>query len=165
MPMMNIDEKTNFDEQALVDQIPEGRVLTEPDVKNLAHLPLLTVFYLSMQKQVSSTPVTALELAAYLGLEVRVAEGLFEYLEKRGWVRAFKEDIPAYSLGRELNEITAKDLMEILGEFHEVLKREGLKPKILKTTESNEKYRKIYSELASEIIQLFGEEAANEMPV
>lgn len=163
--MIDITERIEIDEQALVDQIPEARVITEPDVKNLAHLPLLTIFYLSLQRQVSSTPVTALELAAYLGLEVKVVEGLLEYLEKKGLVRAFKEDIPAYSLGKELNEISAKDFMEILGEFHELLKQEGLKPKILQTNESNEKYRKIYSELASEILQLFGEESANQLPV
>jgi len=159
------EENTPLDEEILAEQIPDGHVVTEGEVKRLAHLPLLTLFYLSLQKQVSSTPVTALELAAYLGLDVRVAEGLLEFLDKRGMVRAFREDIPAYSLNLELNEITVKDMMEMLGEFQQQIKLAGGDVKVSDVRESNEKYRKIYSDLASEILTLFGEESANQLPV
>jgi DNA-binding IscR family transcriptional regulator len=140
-------------------------VLTEPQFKQLAHLPLLTVFYLFFQRQFSATPVTALELAAYLGIDVKIAEGALSFLDQVGIVRAFKNDLPAYSLGKELDQISVKDLVSLLAEFHELLKKEGGEPKALELEASNEKYRKIYSELASEILQLFGQESANQLPL
>lgn len=140
-------------------------VLTEAELRQLAHVPVLLLFYLLFQKQFSSTPVTALELAAYLGLDVKVTEGMLDYLQKQGMLRAFKDDMPAYSLGRELDRITMKDLIALLGEVHRLMKSTGttLQPRELEG--SDEKYRKLYSDLASEILQLFGEQSANQLPI
>jgi DNA-binding IscR family transcriptional regulator len=157
-------EKIAMDDRALAEQIPDPRVVTEPEVKKLAHLPLLTIFYLSLQKRVSATPVTALEVAAYLGLDVRVVEEIFTFLERRAIVGAFRKDIPAYSLAKELHEITAKDLIELLGEYQLLLKQKGQEISG-SDLEAEKKYRKIYSELASEILQLFGTESINQLPV
>lgn len=140
-------------------------ILTEPQFKKLAHLPLLTVFYFSLQRELSSTPVTALELAAYLDLDLKVTEALLAYLEKKGVVRSFRENIPAYCLNQELKEITAHDLIEMLGEYHHVLESSGVEPSHSERVASDGKYRKIYSDLASEMLQLFGEESANDLPV
>ncbi len=140
-------------------------VLTEPQFKQLAHLPLLTLFYLFFQRQFSTTPVTALELAAYLGIEVRVAEEVLQFLHHEGVVRIFKEGLAAYSLGKELDELTVKDLVVLLAKFHEVITKQGITLKPFEIKESNEKYRKIYAELASEILQLFGEASANQLPL
>lgn len=140
-------------------------ILTEPQFKRLAHLPLLTIFYLSLQRELSSTPVTALELAAYLDLEVKVTEDLLNYLEKKGVVRSFRKDIPAYCLSQDLREISAHDLIEMLAEYHHVLEKSGGEVSIGERIALDGKYRKIYSDLASEILQLFGEESANELPV
>jgi DNA-binding IscR family transcriptional regulator len=154
-----------MEDRALAEQIPDPRVVTEPEVKKLAHFPLLTVFYLSLQKRVSATPVTALEMAAYLGLDVRVVEQILSFLDRRGIVRAFRKDIPAYSLAKEFHEITAKDLIELLGEYQWLLKQNGSEISDPEMEASEKKYRKIYSELASEILQLFGEESINHLPV
>lgn len=140
-------------------------VLTEEEFKGLAHLPLWILFYLTLQKQVSSTPVTALELAAYLGIEVQVAEGLLSYMASMGLVRAFRDDLPAYSLAQDLGDISAKQMMEMVAELRNLFKQYDQVPPRTTARGSNEKYRKIYSELASEILQLFGEESANELPV
>jgi Predicted transcriptional regulator len=140
-------------------------ILTEAEMRELAHLPVLLLFYLLFQKQFSATPVTALELAAYLGLDVKVSEGLMDYLQQQGIVRAFKDDMPAYSLGRELDQITMKDLIALLGEIHRLMKKSGAKVKPVELSASNEKYRKLYSDLASEILQLFGEQSANQLPI
>ncbi|MCB1213873.1 MAG: hypothetical protein KDK66_00205 [Deltaproteobacteria bacterium] len=145
-------------------QVSDKHLLTEPEIRKLAHLPMLTVFYLSLQKQLSATPVTALELSAYLGVEVEITEGILSFLESRGIVRAFKKDMPAYLLTQDLSEINANDLMGLLGEFHEQFKLRGLDSED-SVQESNTKYRKIYSELASEILKLFGQESANQLPV
>ncbi len=139
--------------------------LTEPQLKRLAHIPLLTLFYLYFQKRVSSTPVTALELAAYLGVDVRLSEAVLLHLEQRGTVKLFKEGIPAYSLKKELEQVSLKDLLEIVGVIQQWVKKGGQEVAGPSAEESQEKYRKIYSELASEMLQLFGEEAVNKMPL
>jgi DNA-binding IscR family transcriptional regulator len=154
-----------MDDRALAAQIPDPRVVTEREVKKLAHLPLLTIFYLSLQRRVSATPVTALEMAAYLGMDVKVVEEILSFLERRGTVRAFRKDMPAYSLVKEFHEITAKDLIELLGEYQLLLKQSGAEVSGNEMGASEKKYRKIYSDLASEILQLFGEESINDLPV
>ncbi len=140
-------------------------VVTEPQLRKLAHLPLLTLFYLLFQRQFSSTPVTALELAAYLGLELKVVEGILYYLKKKEIVRPFKEDLAAYCLKKELDQISVKDMIEMVGEIQELLQRQGLEFSSSENPDSNEKYRKIYSDIASEMLQLFGTESMNKMPV
>lgn len=143
----------------------EEKIVTEAELKALAHLPMLTVFYLSLQRQVSSTPVTPLELSAYLGVEVKVAEGLLKFLHGRGIIHPFRQGMPAYTLSQDLNAISAKDMMEMLGEFRDLTKSQGGELSVDDQKESNQKYRKIYSELASEILQLFGEDSANQLPL
>ncbi len=145
--------------------LSEAQVLAEPEMRKLAHLPLLTVFYLGLQRQISSTPVTALELAAYLGLEVRVVEGLLAFLQKRGWVCSFSQELPAYSLTRDFDQLTVKDLLEMVAEIQRQLKNAGVRAQGLEARSDDERYRKLYSDLASEILQLFGRDAVNQMPV
>ncbi len=145
--------------------LSEAQVLAEPEMRKLAHLPLLTVFYLGLQRQISSTPVTALELAAYLGLEVRVVEGLLAFLQKRGWVCSFSQELPAYSLTRDFDQLTVKDLLEMVAEIQRQLKNVGVRAQGLEARSDDERYRKLYSDLASEILQLFGRDAVNQMPV
>lgn len=140
-------------------------ILTEPQFKELAHLPLLTLFYFSLQRKFSIAPVTALELAAYLGVEVKAAENVLEYLEKKEIVRTFKHEIPAYSLSKSLDQINVSEMVALLAKFHEVLKGKTKNQSEPTESESGEKYRKLYSELASEILQLFGERAANQLPL
>lgn len=142
----------------------DKHLLSEPEIRKLAHLPMLTIFYLSLQRQLSSTPVTALELSAYLGVDVEITEGILSFLEGRGIVRTFKKDMPAYLLAQDLSEINANDLMGLLAEFHDRLKLKGLNYEA-PDRDSNAKYREIYSQLASEILQLFGQESANQLPV
>jgi DNA-binding IscR family transcriptional regulator len=163
--LIRTPEKISIDDRALAEQIPDPRVVTEPEVKKLAHLPLLTIFYLSLQKRVSATPVTALEMAAYLGLDVKVVEQILSFLDGRGLVRAFRKDMPAYSLVKEFHEITAKDLIELLGEYQLLLKQSGQEITSTDADASEKKYRKIYSDLASEILQLFGQESINQLPL
>lgn len=163
--LIRSQEKIVVDDRALAEQIPDPRVVTEPEVKKLAHLPLLTVFYLSLQKRVSATPVTALEMAAYLSMDVKVVEEILSFLNRKGIVRAFRKDIPAYSLVKEFHEITAKDLIELLGEYQLLLKQSGQEISGSDMEASEKKYRKIYSELASEILQLFGRESLNDLPL
>jgi DNA-binding IscR family transcriptional regulator len=139
--------------------------LTEPQLKKLAHLPLLTCFYLLFQKRFSATPVTPLELSAYLGLDVAVTEGLLASMEKKGWLTVFKEGLPAYSLAKDLDQITAADLIELVGRIQELVKQAGSQPDVSISAENAEKYRKIYSDLASEMLQLFGEQPVNKLPV
>jgi DNA-binding IscR family transcriptional regulator len=148
-----------------LEPLTDEKIITEPQLRKLAPLPVLMIFYLSIQRQVSSTPVTPLEMAAYLDVDVRVVEAIFEYLEKHKLVRAFRQDLPAYSLAKELDEISVKDLLEILGEFHTRFKQEGMQYKPAVGKDQDKRYRKIYSELASEILQLFGEESANQLPL
>lgn len=158
------ESPASFDESQTAPKGVDKHLLTEPEIRHLAHLPMLTIFYLSLQKQLSSTPVTALELSAYLGVAVEVTESVLVFLEKRGILRRFKKGMPAYLLAQDLSEINVNDLMGLLAEFHEQLKSRDLSPKAPKQ-ESNARYREIYSELASEILQLFGEESANQLPV
>ncbi len=139
--------------------------LTEPELKKLAHLPLLTFFYLLFQKRFSSTPVTALELAAYLGVDVQLGEVLMSHLEKKGIVRVFKEGIAAYSLMKDVDQVNVKDLIEMVGDVHLWVKKNGELKSAAMPEESSEKYRKIYSDLAREMLQLFGEEAVNKLPL
>jgi hypothetical protein len=73
--------------------------------------------------------------------------------------------MPAYSLVKEFHEITAKDLIELLGEYQLLLKQSGKEISGQEMEASEKKYRKIYSDLASEILQLFGEESINNLPV
>jgi len=138
--------------------------LTEPQLKRIAHWPLLTLFYLLFQKQFSTTPVTALELAAYLGVEVKISEGILEFLLKKGIVRSFKNDMPAYSIGKNLEQIPVSDLFAMLGEIQTFLKEQN-PGEGLENADQDQKYRRLYSELASEILQLFGKESANKLPV
>ncbi len=145
--------------------LSDAQVLAEPEMRKLAHLPLLTVFYLGLQRQISSTPVTALELAAYLGLEVRVVEGLLNFLQHRGWVCSFSQELPAYSLTRDFEQFTVKELLEMVGEIQRQLKKMGAKTQEGERQSDDERYRKLYSDLASEILQLFGRDAVNQMPV
>jgi len=140
-------------------------VLTEPELKRLAHLPLLSLFYLIFQRQFSATPVTALELAAYLSVEVKVAECILEYLLKKGIVRSFKNDMPAYSIGKTPEQIPVSELFGMLGDIQEILKVQKNPMTEGPVDDSDQKYRKLYSELASEILQLFGEESANKLPL
>ncbi len=163
--MIGPEEKTIVEPIAASENLNSNDILTEEEFKNLAHMPLLILFYLTLQKQVSATPVTALELAAYLGIEVQVAEGLLSFLEAEGMVRAFRDDLPAYSLAQELSDISAKQMMEMVAELRNLFKQYDQSPPIFKARGGNEKYRKIYSELASEILQLFGEDSANDLPV
>jgi hypothetical protein len=53
----------------------------------------------------------------------------------------------------------------MLGEFRDLTKTQGGELSVHDQKESNQKYRKIYSELASEILQLFGEDSANQLPL
>lgn len=149
----------------LKDAGTDSVLLNEPRIKTVAHLPLLAIFYLSMQRQVSATPVTALELSAYLGVEVSIMEEMLKKLEQRGMVQAFKEGIPAYVLTRELEEVNAKELLAMVLELDDLYEKSGTPRTSVSTRESNEKYRRIYSELASEILQLFGEDSANQLPL
>lgn len=135
----------------------------EPQLKKLAHIPLLTLFYLTFQKRFSATPVTPLELSAYLGLDVVVGEGVLASMEKKAWVKVFKEGMPAYTLVKDLEQITVHDLVEWIAEIEEMVKTS--ESAAASSQESQEKYRKIYSELASEMLQLFGEEAVNKIPL
>lgn len=159
---MNLEKNTT---PAQLSQEAPAIILTEPQFKELAHLPLLTLFYFSLQRKFSIAPVTALELAAYLGIEVKTAESVLEYLEKKDIVRAFKNEIPAYSLAKNLEQINAGELVALLGKFHELMKERKDPTSEVTASESGEKYRKIYSDLASEILQLFGERAANQLPL
>lgn len=163
--MIGPEEKTPIEPITASENLNAPEVLTEEEFKDLAHLPLWILFYLTLQKQVSSTPVTALELAAYLGIEVKVAEGLLSSLAEQGIVRAFRDDLPAYSLAHDLSEISAKQMMEMVAEIRNQFKEFKQDIPRHSSLKSNEKYRKIYSELASEILQLFGEESANQLPV
>ena len=139
-------------------------LLREPQLKKLAHIPLLTLFYLTFQRRFSATPVTPLELSAYLGMDVVLAEGLLASSAKKGWVKVFKEGMPAYTLVKDLEQISVHDLVEWIGEIQEMMKIAEV-PATASSVESQEKYRKIYSELASEMLQLFGEEAVNKIPL
>lgn len=134
-------------------------------LNQMAHLPLLTLFYLTLQRQVTFTPVTALELSAYLGIEVTVAEGILAFLETRGVVRVFKEGIPAYIIVKDLDAISTKDLIVLLGEFHRLLQEAGRDKAPEELQKSHDKYRKLYSDLASEMLTLFGQESANLLPL
>lgn len=139
-------------------------ILTEPEVKKMAHLPFLTFFYLFFQKKLSATPVTALELAAYLGIEIHTSEKILSFLEKGGFVKVFKEDMEAYLLAKDLDEINLQDLVHLLGEFHKLTKKQEQRSTSL-VDSSSEKYRKLYSELAGELLQIFSQETANRLPV
>ena len=151
---------------ALPEQPDTGELtLTEPELKKLAHLPLLTFFYLLFQKRFSSTPVTALELSAYLGVDLQLGEVLMASLEKKGIIRVFKEGIPAYSLMKDVDQVNVKDLIEMVGDAHLWVKKNGELKNAINPDESQEKYRKIYSDLAREMLQLFGEEAVNKLPL
>ena len=140
-------------------------LLTEPYVKRLAHLPFLTLFYLYFQRQVVATPVTALELAAYLEVEVKVAEGILAYLEGKGIVRQFKADLPAYTITRDLAEISVMELVALLHHCKQLGADAGAPPSDQEAQESSDKYRRLYSELASEILQLFGQQSVNQIPI
>jgi len=137
-------------------------ILTESKLREVAHLPLLTMIYLKLQRQASATPVTALELAAYLGVEVKVAEDILSFLEKRGIVHAFREDLPAYSLNKKMGQITGEDFLALLVDFFQLVKNGQ---KFSDSVPSDDKYRKLYSKLASEILLLFGQESVNQLPV
>lgn len=137
--------------------------MTDPQVKGLAHLPFLTLSYLHFQRHLVATPVTALELAAYLGVELRVAENVLSYLEGQGIVRQFNAALPAYFLNRELSEINVAELLPMLAKFQDFTPATGVAAQ--GTTQADEKYRRLYSELASEILQLFGQQSVNELPI
>ncbi len=139
--------------------------MADPATRRLAQMPLLTLFYLYFQRQLVATPVTALELAAYLGIEVRAAEGVLAYLEGQGILRQFKQDLPAYCLTKELSEISVMALLPLLAKFQELVPLGASQEIAENVTEADEKYRKLYSELASEILQLFGQQPVNHLPI
>lgn len=146
----------------LVDGLAKNFV-AQAQGKRLAHLPLLTLVYLQGQRSIVATPVTALELAAYLGVEVSVAEGVLGLLASQGIVRLFKEDMAAYCLNRELHEISVFELLPLLLKFQELIPATGLAAAV--SAEADEKYRRLYSELASEMLQLFGQQSVNQLPI
>jgi DNA-binding IscR family transcriptional regulator len=141
------------------------KVLADPGLKSLTHLPFLTLFYLHFQRNLVMTPVTALELAAYLGVDVKVSEGVLVYLKDQGIVREFKRDLPAYTLQKDLHELTVLELLPLLSRFSELLQGPDAVSTHIQVAETDERYRKIYSELASEILQLFGKQPVNELPI
>ncbi|HKY62845.1 MAG TPA: hypothetical protein VJR29_05435 [bacterium] len=141
------------------------KVLADVGLKRLAHLPFLTLFYLHFQHNLVTTPVTALELAAYLGVDVKVSEGILEYLKETGVVREFKRDLPAYTLQKELHELKVIELLPLLSRFAELCQAIDPAATAAQVAEADEKYRRIYSELASEILQLFGKQPVNELPI
>lgn len=148
-----------------MNQIADGlakNFIAEAHGRRLAHLPFLTLVYLQGQRSLVSTPVTALELAAYLGVEVAVAEGVLVLLADQGIVRLFKEDMPAYCLNREIHEITVFELLPLLMKFQELIPETGAAGESLG---ADDKYRRLYSELASEILQLFGKQPVNQLPI
>ena len=146
----------------LVDGLAKNFV-AQAQCKRLAHLPLLTLVYLQGQRSMVATPVTALELAAYLGVEVGVAETVLEMLASQGIVRLFKEDMAAYCLNRELHEISVFELLPLLLKFQELIPASG--SAATASAEADEKYRRLYSELASEMLQLFGQQSVNQLPI
>jgi len=131
--------------------------------RRLAQLPLLTLFYLYFQRQIVATPVTPLELAAYLGIDVRATEGVLTFLESQGILRRFKQDLPAYCLSKDLSEISVLELLPILTKFQELVPV-NIGP-VGATPEADEKYRRVYSELASELLQLAQEIPVNQLPI
>ncbi|KAB2838862.1 Rrf2 family transcriptional regulator [bacterium] len=146
----------------LVDGMAKN-FIAQTQGKRLAHLPLLTLVYLQGQRSTVATPVTALELAAYLGVEVGVAEQVLEFLASHGVVRLFKEDMAAYCLNRELHEISVFELLPLLLKFQELIPATGAAAEA--SAEADEKYRRLYSELASEMLQLFGQQSVNQLPI
>lgn len=140
-------------------------VLADAGLKRLAHLPFLTLFYLHFQRNLVTTPVTALELAAYLGVDVKVSEGILGYLKDEGIVREFKQDLPAYTLQKDLHELNVLELLPLLSRFSELFQQVTPESGAAQMAEADEKYRRIYSELASEILQLFGKQPVNELPI
>ena len=141
------------------------KVLADAGLKRLAHLPFLTLFYLHFQRNLVTTPVTALELAAYLGVDVKVSEGILTYLNEAGIVREFKQDLPAYTLQKDLDELRVLEMLPLLSRFFELLQSLDPLSSGAQVAEADEKYRRIYSELASEILQLFGKQPVNELPI
>ncbi|HKX13398.1 MAG TPA: hypothetical protein VJP40_09610 [bacterium] len=141
------------------------KVLADAGLKRLAHLPFLTLFYLHFQRNLVTTPVTALEMAAYLGVDVKVSEGILTYLKEAGVVREFKQDLPAYTLQKELHELKVLELLPLLSRFAELCQEVDPTASAAQVAEADEKYRRIYSELASEILQLFGKQPVNELPI
>jgi len=141
------------------------KVLADAGLKRLAHLPFLTLFYLHFQRNLVTTPVTALELAAYLGVDVKVSEGILTYLKEAGIVREFKQDLPAYTLQKDLDELRVLEMLPLLSRFFELLQSLDPLSSGAQVAEADEKYRRIYSELASEILQLFGKQPVNELPI
>jgi hypothetical protein len=53
----------------------------------------------------------------------------------------------------------------LVGRIQELVKQAGSQPDVSISAENAEKYRKIYSDLASEMLQLFGEQPVNKLPV
>ncbi len=139
--------------------------MQDPAFRRLAQLPLLTLFYLYFQRQIVSTPVTPLELAAYLGTDVRAIEGVLSFPEGVGILRRFKQDLPAYCLHKDLSEISVLELLPVLAKFQELIPAEGASVAPAGTAEADDRYRRVYSELASELLQLAQQAPVNQLPI
>lgn len=138
-------------------------LIAQPQARRLIHLPLLTLAYLQGQRTMAATPVAAPELAAFLGIEIPVAEGILVFLESQGILRHFKENLAAYCLNRELHQISVFELLPLLLKFQELIPEVGAAAEL--SAEADEKYRRLYSELASEMLQLVGQQPVNQLPI
>lgn len=154
------------EENRIIDQKKQVKQVEFNNQDPVAHLPFLTILYLHLHKSTVGTPLTALEMSLYLNTDIHVVEKVFELLEEKHIVRPLKQGLPAYVLNRSLKDINFEDLLELMhcyqkhGEFFSNKSLNHAQQEL----QSN-KYRQIYSDLASELLHLFGVQTANDLPI